>query len=83
MKKFRSWIQNSDSIIFFIIFLVAGSILIAELTIFNSLMESIAQTFREDGPFAGIFVICGCLLPPAVLTLDGSWIYRSWKSYKF
>ncbi len=79
MQKFKEWIKNGDHIFFFFIFLIAGIIFSVELFNFNSVMIAIAESFYRDGVVAGIFATCGSLLPPAVLIVDISWIYKSFK----
>lgn len=83
MSKFKDWIQNRDNIAFIIIFTGAFIFLLIEIFNFNSIIDSVYKSFYKDGIVAGIFAICGCLLPMTVLLLDGSWIYRSYKNWKW
>lgn len=83
MKKLKEWITNGDNIIFMLIFIIAGIIFAFEIINIKSVYVSVLDAFYFDGIFAGVFATLGCLLPLGILTLDGSWIYRSWKHWKW
>ncbi len=81
--KPESWISLMWKNFYVFLFVCFSVLLTIEIIHFRDIIDSLSDSYDHDGAIAMVFIMFGCMIPPAVIAIICyKGFYQFWKDYK-